>query len=289
MASRSRSPRTESTAIGTDELCAAARAADVDAVRRLLDGADLTATEEHGFTALHCAALGTNSENIADCVTVMQLLVEAGSVIEQPTPDGRTALYLAAEFSPELGPVELLINAGANPDVSAHGVHVVINAMTSPVQEWLSDLSGFPVPPPPFEFPSVQMRAADWKRVSPALESAFAQLADGGLVVQQDVGRNQDDGLADCNQEYAERGGDASGLLGFCFYSRSDLNRAKRTGQLSLSFWGAPAGEPEAMVTVGAQIVAAFTDAGFPVDWNGTGSSRPTVFLGRSTEVGEVR
>ena len=284
MASRSPSPRTESTAIGTAELCAAARAADVEVVRRLLDDADLTATEEHGFTALHCAALGTNTENIADCLTVLQMLVEAGSVIEQTTDDGRTALYLAAEFSPELGPVELLITAGANPDVSAQGVHVVINAMTSPVQEWLSDLSGYPVPPPPIEFPSVKMRAADWKRVTPALEAAFAELAEGGLVVQQDVGTNQDDGLADCAQVYAERGGDNSGLVGFCFYSRSDLNRAKRTSQLALSFWGAPAGEPEAMTTVGAQIVAAFGDAGFPVDWNGTASSRPTVFLGRSAQ-----
>lgn len=265
----------------------AARAGDHAEVARFLEtGADLTAANEEGFTALHCAALGTNTGDIEDCLKVTRLLIDAGSHIEQTSGDGRSALYLAAEFSPELAPVELLINAGANPDVYHRGTHVVLNAMTSPVQEWLSDLSGYPVPPPPIEFPSIKMRADDWKQVTPHLEAAFAQLADSGLVVQQDSGTNQGDGFADCSQEYVERGGESAGLRGFCFYPRSDLNRAKRTSQLQLSFWGAPDGEPTPMQSVGAQVVAAFTDAGFQVDWNGTGGSRPTVFLRRGDDTG---
>src|SRR5262245_20997851 len=94
----------------------AAREGYVEMVRECLDaGADPSATNEDGFTALHCAAMGANLADINRIIDVMKLLVGAGSPIEAVGGGGRTALYLASEFSRSVAPVQYLLNAGANP------------------------------------------------------------------------------------------------------------------------------------------------------------------------------
>jgi bifunctional non-homologous end joining protein LigD len=259
----------------------AARFGDLSAVEAHLSrGIDLAAKNEYGFTALHCAAMGCNTVNEQTAIAVINVLLKAGSPVDATSNDGRTALFLAAEFSPMVEPLRLLIQAGAKADVrSAHGIHIVANAMAEEVQKFLSALTGHPLPAPRVEMAAVKLAAPEWRKAKLKIDEVFGVLSQSGLVILHDAGTTQEDGFSDCAEEFHARGGFVAGLLGFCFYTRQDLNRAKRTSQLSLAFWGAPDGAPDSMLRVGQQVVDAFRKNGFVVDWNGSPSMRPTVFL----------
>jgi bifunctional non-homologous end joining protein LigD len=260
----------------------AARKGDVETTRACLEaGADPAACNEYGFTALHCAAMGSNSADIDRIVDVMKLLLEAGSPIEAIGGGGRTALYLAAEFSQSVAPVQLLLEAGANANVTdQHGNTIVENAMIPEVQSLLSTVTGIPVPEPPPPTPApVKLTAKEWRDVKKRIDVVFELLSANGLIALQDVGYTQEDGFSDCSEAFQDRGGQDAGVHGFCYYTRQELNRAKRTSQLPLAFWGAPEGADNDMKRVGELIVDAFRSAGFSIEWNGSSSVRPTLYL----------
>jgi len=260
----------------------AARNGDISSTRDSLEaGADPAAMNEYGFTALHCAAMGANSADQHDIISVMRLLVEAGSPMESVGGGGRTPLYLAAEFSLSLGPVQYLIDAGANPNVTnQHGNHIVKNAMMPEVKELLSRITGVAIPPPPPPPRKAKKLASiQWRNLKPQIDTVFETLSKNGLVALQDSGYTQEDAFADCSQAFHDLQDEKVGVHGFCFYTRQDLNRAKRTSQLALGFWGAPEGAAEDMARVGDLIVQTFRDSGFTVDWDGSGGMRPVVIL----------
>ncbi|MDH6165401.1 hypothetical protein M2282_000529 [Variovorax boronicumulans] len=260
----------------------AAREADVQTVRACIAaGADMAAVNKQGFTALQCAAMGSNQTEVAPNLAVLRLLLEAGSPLEYTRTDGRTALYLAAEFAPTTDAVQLLLDAGANADISdGHGNHITVNAMMEEVIALLAGVTGKPIPaPPPPEPDPVKMTTAQWRTVKARIDEVFDALTKAGLVTLQDAGQTQSDGFSDCSEAFHERGGEAAGVHGFCFYTRQDLNRAKRSSQLSLAFWGAPAGADADMLRVGELVVDHFRKAGFEVRWNGAASMRPEVNL----------
>ncbi|MGY0035368.1 ankyrin repeat domain-containing protein [Pedobacter sp. NJ-S-72] len=127
----------------------AARQGDISLLKKiLLTKPDLAEFNDYGFTALHCAAMGTNLVDDEIMMELLKLLVEAGSPLEILSLDGRTPLYLCAEFSSSLKPVQFLIDAGANPDVYA-GNHIVENARLPEVQELLAELTGVAIPVEP--------------------------------------------------------------------------------------------------------------------------------------------
>lgn len=262
----------------------AAWTANLELIRTYLaEGADPNGLDAQGFTALQRAAMAGNGPRPAQqTIEAMRLLVEAGAQLESCGREElrRTPLYLAAEFSWTVEPVAWLIEAGAKPDVrSAGGIHVVVNAMMPEVQALLSRLTRQPIPEPEPELPQFKLNAAAWRAVHAELRVLFAKLEQQGLVVLEDAGTTQDDGFDDCSQVFRDKGGPKAGLHGFCFYSRQDLNRAKRCGQLALSFWGSPKGAEADMERVGRLIVETFRKAGFTVVWNGSGAERPTVCL----------
>jgi hypothetical protein len=260
----------------------AARAGDVEATRACLEaGADPAGCTEFGFTALHCAAMGANSTDIDRIVDVMKLLLEADSPIEAIGGRGRTALYLAAEFSRSVRPVQLLLDADADANVTdQHGNTIVQNAMAPDVKQLLSKVTGISIPEPPAATPTpVKLTAKQWREFKKRIDSAFDSLSGSGLITLHDAGYAQEDGFSDCSEKFRNRGGVEAGLHGFCYYTRQDLNRAKRTSQLSLAFWGAPEGGDEDMKRVGDLIVDTFRNAGFSIEWNGSSSARPTVHL----------
>jgi len=131
----------------------AARSGEIETVKaHLKQGVDLAARNECGFTALHCAAAAGHAVDEQKSLAVIDLLLKAGSPVDATSRDGRTALYLAAEFSGTVAPLKLLIQAGAKVDVrNAHGVHIVINAQAKEVQKFLSDVTGHPIPAPRLE------------------------------------------------------------------------------------------------------------------------------------------
>ena len=260
----------------------AAREADVKTVRACIEaGADMNAVNKQGFTALQCAAMGSNETETEPNLAELRLLLEAGSPLEYTGTDGRTALYLAAEFAPTVDAVQLLLDAGAKADISdSHGNHITENAMMEEVVELLAGVTGKPIPePPPPEPDPVKMTTAQWRAAKARIDEVFDALTKAGLVALQDAGQTQSDGFSDCSEAFRERGGKKAGLHGFCFYTRQDLNRAKRTSQLSLAFWGAPEGGDADMQRVGELVVGQFRGAGFEVRWNGAASMRPEVDL----------
>ena len=102
----------------------AARSGDVKGVQACLDaGADPAAVDAYGFTALQQAAMGANDTEIPDNLQVLKLLIDAGSPLEFQR-EGRTALYLAAEFAPSTDAVQLLIDAGARADIRLSLIHI---------------------------------------------------------------------------------------------------------------------------------------------------------------------
>ena len=264
----------------------AARKGDVASVKQLIAaGIDINAKNDYHFTALHCATMGANTIDEASNIEIIQALINAGSNLEQLGGGGRTALYLAAEFSKSVAPVQALLNAGAKANIySEYGKHIVINTMNKEVQAMLSQITGVAVPPLKIEIPAIKMTSAQWNAAKRRIDTVFDALTKVGLVTMQDAGTTQEDGFSDCSEEFRARGGVQANIQGFCFYSRQDLNRAKRTSQLPLSFWGATldgttGGAPKDMQRVGKLIVDTFKNAGFLVDWDGSGSMRPTVFL----------
>lgn len=243
----------------------------------LEQGSNPATMDENGFTPLHYATMGCNTIAEAKVLAVIDLLLKAGSPVNATSKDGRTALYLAAEFSPTLEPLKILLDAGARADIcDTHGNHIVTNTKTKEAREFLSKLTGHPVPQPLIEFESVKLSTSEWHTVKAQLDKVFDELIQAGLIVMQDAGTTQQDGFSDCAEIFRENGGAA---LGFCFYTRQDLNQAKRTSQLPLAFWGAPDGADDVMLRVGRLVVDAFRQNGFVVGWNNLPSMRPTVYL----------
>lgn len=263
-----------------DDIFAAARRGDVEQVRaHLAAGADLAAVNDFGFTALQSAAMGANDTDVEANVAVLKLLIAAGSPLEYRR-EGRTALYLAAEFAPGTDAVQLLIDAGADANISdGHGNHITVNAMMPEVQELLSALTGVALEAPEPEPEPVKLGAAQWRAAQARLDTLFAALTAAGLVALQDAGTTQSDGYSDCSDIFHERGGASAGLHGFCFYTRQDRHRAKREGRLDLAFWGAPDGADADMLRVGELIVRTAEASGLPVTWNGSAARRPTLIL----------
>lgn len=259
----------------------AAKAGEADQVRAFLgSGAELEAVNPYGFTALHCAALACNKADAKGGLEVLRVLLHAGASPNAVSKDGRSVLYLMAEMSWTLEPVQLLVEQGADPNVKdSHGNHVVVNARSREVKQYLSRLTGYPVPPPPLKVKDEKLTAAEWRVAEEKLHQVFEQMNKVGVVALQDAGYTQEDGFSDCSQKFHERGGSDAGLIGICFYTRQDQNRAKRTSLLSLGFWGAPDGNDESMIQVGRKVVEIFTANGFLVDWRGSAGSRPAVYL----------
>ncbi len=146
----------------------------------------------------------------------------------------------------------------------------------------LSELAKFLKQSMPVKEPKLNERrlpTAEWREVRKRLGRAFESLNELGLVAIQGVGQNQDEAFDDCSQEFLDRGGRKAGLTGICFTSKSDENRARKTGHLYLGFWGAPKGADKDMIRVGKLVVAEMQKQGLVVKWDGSANERPLVLL----------
>ena len=230
----------------------------------LAAGADVHAVDAFGFTPLERAASSQDCAPMEDTLATLRLLIDAGSPLEHIGVGGRTALYLAAEFSPD-GPeaVQLLIDAGAQPDVcDAHGNHIVENAWSPQVKALLAALTGHALPAVIVRKPDRKMPAAAWKLARTRIDAAFAVLEAAGIVTAHAQGDTQDDGRDDTHEHFVERGGVAAGLKGFCFYSGDDMKRAKRTSDGRWVLNGGRHGSGEGTLSARRQsLYAATVDA----------------------------
>ncbi|MFF3391045.1 ankyrin repeat domain-containing protein [Streptomyces sp. NPDC002669] len=260
----------------------AARDGDVAAVRAALEaGTEPAATDEYGWTLLHRAAMGAEADPVR-AAALLAVLLDAGAPVEHRGRDGRTALHLAAEFSQSPEAVELLLARGADPDVrDDHGVHVTVNAWVPEVATLLADAAGVELPAPDGADAQRERKLSrtEWRTARKRVGKVLAGLDAAGFVTLADAGTTQSDGFEDCSEAAADRDRGPGDLVGFCYYTGQDARRARDTGRLLLAFWGAPDGSPRKTEQAGEIVVRAFRDAGFHVEWNGDGGSRPCVTL----------
>lgn len=101
------------------------------------------------------------------------------------------------------------------------------------------------------------------------LDRVFADFSAHGIVALQNAGYTQSDGIADVSQCYHAAGGERSSFRGYCFYHGQDLESAIHGGGLYLAF-GDVHGTDEVGVQIGALIQRLLTEAGFPVEWDGS-------------------
>jgi len=266
-----------------DDLFAAAKNADLRTLRsRIEAGADVNQRDVHGFTPLHRAATaGECVEDVDRVVRCIRLLVDHGARLEDTEPNaGRTALYLAVEFSPTVEPVQTLIDAGASVDFEGPaGEHLIDNAWCDDTKALLSSLTGRVAGEPPPEPPSVKLNRTEWGRAQPALNTLFENLQDCQIVAVQDCGTTQDEALGDCAEIFRRRATAGDKPIGICFYTRQDLKRAKQTAQLYLGIWGADEGSKAATHRVGKLVIDQAARIGLPVHWDDDPGTRPAVLL----------
>ena len=85
-------------------------------VKRLIDaGVDVNAPDSTGWTPLHFAARAGSAEAV-------QLLLDAGAQVNVPDNKGITPLHRAVIDTNELPPLEAMLIAGADPNLSFEGV-----------------------------------------------------------------------------------------------------------------------------------------------------------------------
>jgi hypothetical protein len=171
----------------------------------------------------------------------------------------------------------------------AGGIHVVVNALSSDVKQYLSQPTGHAVPPPRPTAKEAKLSTSEWRQVKTRMDKVFDELNRSGLVAIQDAGYTQEDGPSDCAEEFERRGGVGAGLIGACYYTRQDLNRAKRTRLLLLAFSGGQEGGDGGIVSVGNRIVEILKAHNFVVEWTGTADERPTVHLHESMKGSDAR
>ncbi len=259
----------------------ACRESNLELVKKLLtQKIDLTTFNDYGFTALHCVAAGSENTDPKINVEILKLLVEAGSKLETKSKDGRTALYLLAEFSQSITPVQYLIDQGTEVDIyDEHGYHIIENAWTEEVQKLLSESLGVPIlEESKPELEQMIMETKNWDKAKTDIDLVFQKLTTSGLIALQDAGYTQSDGFSDCSEIYHDHANPNS-IIGFCFYTRQDLERAMNTSILMLGYWGALEGKDKESEKIGKLIVEVFEKAGFETNWSGKASDRPAILL----------
>ncbi|KAA5538653.1 ankyrin repeat domain-containing protein [Roseiconus nitratireducens] len=268
-------------------LHAAAQQADVDTLRRLLDeGADVNGKDDNGFTPLQRAATaGSEIEDHQRVVDAIELLIASGANLDDTIPGGRTALYLAIEFSQTVHPVQALLDAGASLEFEGRlDEYLIENANCDETQQLLMKLTGRPAPIVLPDPPSARLRKKDWAKAQVVLDQLFERLNTLGIVAEQKCGTTQEDAWSDCAEIFQERKDRGEQLTGICFYTEQDQKRAVRYAQLNLGIWGADEGGYRETVAVGNQVKEAAESLDLPVHWNGQSEYRPMLLLNRFRE-----
>jgi bifunctional non-homologous end joining protein LigD len=150
--------------------------------------------------------------------------------------------------------------------------------MMGKVKKLLSEITGVELKQEEPEPEPVKMNSKAWNKAKEAIAQVFEELSRMNIIALADAGYTQSDAFADCSEIFHERN-DNKDIIGFCFYTRQDLNTAKRSSELYLGIWGAPDGKDDDIIAVGKLVISAFEKHSFQTNWNVTASTRPCVLL----------
>jgi hypothetical protein len=101
------------------------------------------------------------------------------------------------------------------------------------------------------------------------LDRAFAALEAEGILAIHNAGFTPSEGIAEMSEQYRAAGGTASGIVGYCFYHRQDMEYALKYHKLGLAF-GDIDGDDGRGVEIGKCIRHALEAAGLRVAWTGS-------------------
>jgi hypothetical protein len=119
---------------------------------------------------------------------------------------------------------------------------------------------------------------ASWPAVTDCdrLDQAFANLGAEDILAIHNAGMTPSEGIGEVGEQYLLAGGAESGIVGYCFYHRQDMEHALKYHKLGLAF-GDIDGDDRRGVEVGKRISRALKAAGLHVAW--AGSIRDTLEL----------
>jgi len=101
------------------------------------------------------------------------------------------------------------------------------------------------------------------------LDQAFAALREEDILAIHNAGMTPSEGVDEMSEQYHAAGGKKSGIVGYCFYHRQDMEYALKHRTLGLAY-GAVDGDAERGVEVGKRIRSALEAAGLRVAWTGS-------------------
>jgi hypothetical protein len=111
------------------------------------------------------------------------------------------------------------------------------------------------------------------------IAAVFSELEKKAIITTCSSGMTQKDGFDDCVSIMDDKGLSEGSIIGFCFVTAQDIDRARSYAQLPISLWGSPDGNDEATLRVGEALVEALKREGMEVVWDATAGSRPIVLL----------
>jgi hypothetical protein len=101
------------------------------------------------------------------------------------------------------------------------------------------------------------------------LDQAFAALEAEGILAIHNAGMTPSEGIAEMSEQYHAAGGAVSGIVGYCFYHRQDMEYALKYHKLGLAY-GDIDGDDHRGVEIGRRIRSALQAAGLRVTWTGS-------------------
>lgn len=265
-------------------LLQAARASDLESVQAILDRQpeSIGSVNGYGFNALHEALMADTCGNVN--FELIKLLVAAGCPINQRSKDGRSPLWIAAEFCPHVEIIQYLIEHGASAESLEHDTINILTCLYEPlpeIQKLLSQFTGksIPEPPPPPKYPDQRADTATWRKTTSALKKVFAELQKHNIVALSNPSYTRDECIAEC-WEYHETQKNAEQWATFCFYNETGKQRARENGELNI-YYGYFEEEIslQEITKLAEKIMATFNQYHFEAEWNGNPDSCIIVWL----------
>lgn len=100
------------------------------------------------------------------------------------------------------------------------------------------------------------------------LDEAFVSLERNDILALHNAGATASEGIDEMSERYHEAGGAASGIVGYCFYHRQDMEYALDYHELSLAFRDIN-GDRRKGVAIGRHVRGALEAAGLQVHRSG--------------------
>jgi hypothetical protein len=101
------------------------------------------------------------------------------------------------------------------------------------------------------------------------LDRGFAALRTGGILAIHNAGVTPSEGIEEMSSQYRAAGGTASGIVGYCFYDRQEMERALKYHKFYVAY-GDIAGDDRRGIEVGKRIHRELEAAGLRVAWTGS-------------------